>query len=138
MPSDSVHVSVWIGRPASQVYAFTRDPANLARWAAGLGSAAEQVDGRWFVHTPVGPVGIAFAGENPFGVLDHAVTWPSGEVVHVPMRVIADDGAGRGCEVVFTVRRQPGMTDEELTRDVGLVEADLAELKRHIESGPVT
>jgi hypothetical protein len=46
------------------------------------------------------------------------------------MRVIPD---GDGCEVVFTLRRQPGMTDADFSRDAGLVLADLRALKRLLE-----
>lgn len=130
MPSPSVYVSEWIDRPAREVYDYVRDPSNLVHWAQGLGSAVVEVDGAWLMDTPQGQVRVAFAAENPFGVLDHDVTPPSGEVVHVPMRVIPD---AEGCEVVFTVRRLPGMTDAELTRDAGLVATDLATLKHLLE-----
>jgi mannose-6-phosphate isomerase-like protein (cupin superfamily) len=90
------------------------------------------VDGHWFVETGSGQVEVAFAQRNPFGVLDHEVTLPSGEVVYVPMRVIP---GGSGSEVVFTVRRQPEMSDEEFARDAGLVQADLTRLKRILEAG---
>jgi hypothetical protein len=73
---------------------------------------------------------VVFAERNDYGILDHDVTLPSGETVHNPMRVIAD---GAGCEVVFTLRRQPGMTDEEFSRDAGLVLADLRALKEQLE-----
>ena len=72
-----------------------------------------------------------FAERNAFGVLDHDVTMPSGEAVHNPMRVIPD---GDACEVLFTVRRQPGMSDDELARDAGLVQADLTRLKHLLEA----
>ena len=48
------------------------------------------------------------------------------------VRVI--DGPG-GCEVVFTLRRLPGMSDEDFARDASQVAADLARLKRTVESG---
>jgi hypothetical protein len=48
------------------------------------------------------------------------------------MRVIEGDG---GCEVVFTLRRQDGMSDAEFARDAGLVAADLARLKQVLEGG---
>ncbi|MEP7025062.1 MAG: hypothetical protein ABJB47_14970 [Actinomycetota bacterium] len=47
-----------------------------------------------------------------------------------PMRVIAN---GDGCEVLFTVRRLPGLSDEDFTRDVGLVAADLTRLEQVLE-----
>jgi hypothetical protein len=132
MASQSRHISERIDRPAAEVYEYALNPANIPQWAPGLGSAVEQVDGRWFVESPMGRVGLAFAPRNQFGVLDHDVTLPSGEVVHNPMRVIPDmDGCG--CEMVFTVRRLPGMSDEEFARDTGLVAADLARLKQILE-----
>ena len=126
------HITEWIGRPAGDVYAFASDPTNIPRWAPGLGTGVENVDGEWFVETADGRVGIRFAAPNEFGVLDHDVTLPSGQVISNPMRVVPD---GDGCEVTFTLRRQPDMTDEDFARDAGLVRADLAALKRILESG---
>jgi Polyketide cyclase / dehydrase and lipid transport len=125
-----MHISERIGRPPGEVYEYAVDPANVPEWAPGLGSAVENVDGRWFVETPMGRAGFAFVERNAFGVLDHEVTLPSGEVFYNPMRVIPD---GDGCEVVFTVRRLPGMSDDEFDRDAGLVAADLARLKKILE-----
>ena len=73
---------------------------------------------------------VTFAPDNEYGVLDHEVVTPSGDRVYVPLRAIAD---GDGCEVVFTVRRSAGMTDEEFERDIALVTADLALLKKVLE-----
>ena len=109
MHSEAKHVSEWIDRSAADVYDYVSDPTNIPSWARGLGDSVENVDGRWFVYTPSGRVGVAFVERNPFGVLDHEVTLPSGEAVYVPMRVLAD---GDGCEVVFTVRRLPDMSDD--------------------------
>lgn len=78
----------------------------------------------------MGRVVVVFTPRNEFGVLDHDVTLPSGQTVHNPMRVIAD---GDGCEVVFTLRRRPGMSDEEFRRDGEAVSADLTALKRLME-----
>ncbi|GAA4629310.1 SRPBCC family protein [Actinoallomurus vinaceus] len=130
MASASRHISESIARPADEVYDYASDPINLPVWAPGLGSAVEKVDGRWFVETSEGRVGLSFAPRNEYGVLDHEVTWPSGEIVYNPMRVIPD---GDGCEVVFTLRRLPGMSDQEFARDEGLVAADLTRLKRVLE-----
>jgi hypothetical protein len=130
MSSESRHLSVHVDRPVSQVYAFVADPANLPRWAPGLGSSVVQVDDDWFVETPAGRARVTFAPENGFGVLDHEVLTPSGETVYVPLRAIAD---GDGCEVVFTLRRAPAMADDEFERDTAQVEADLARLKEVVE-----
>jgi Polyketide cyclase / dehydrase and lipid transport len=131
--SESRHISEWIERPAAEVYGYASDPANLPHWAPGLGSSVEQIDERWFVETSEGRVGFAFVQRNEYGVLDHYVTLPSGEVVYNPMRVIADGTSGTSCEVVFTVRRRQGMSDEDFNADADAVAADLARLKRVLE-----
>jgi len=128
--AESKHLSETIARSAAEVYEYASDPANLPEWASGLGSSAEHVDGQWFVDSPDGRLTIVFAERNDYGILDHDVTLPSGETVSNPMRVIAD---GDGCEVVFTLRRQPGMTDADYARDEGLVRADLRALKQLLE-----
>jgi len=130
--AESKHLSETIARSAAEVYEYASDPANLPEWASGLGSSAEHVDGQWFVDSPDGRLTIVFAERNDYGILDHDVTLPSGETVSNPMRVIAD---GDGCEVVFTLRRQPGMTDADFARDEGLVRADLRALKQLLERG---
>jgi uncharacterized membrane protein len=110
-----MHISERIGRPAGEVYEYAVDRANLPEWARGLGSAVENV---------------TFVERNAFGVLDHEVTLPSGEMVYVPMRVLPD---GDSSEVVFTLRRSPGMSDQDLERDAQAVAADLARLKEIVE-----
>ena len=40
---------------------------------------------------------------------------------------------GDGCEVVFTLRRMVGMSDEEFERDAEAVAGDLARLKAIME-----
>ena len=127
---ESRHISEWIGRPADEVYDYAADPANLPQWAPGLGSSVENSAGQWFVQTSMGRVGFAFVPRNEYGVLDHDVTLPSGEVVYNPMRVIPD---GHACEVVFTLRRPAGMSDEDFQSDAGAVAADLTQLKHLLE-----
>ncbi|MET9814306.1 SRPBCC family protein [Streptomyces sp. NPDC006355] len=128
----SRHLSISVDRPAQEVYDYVSDPGNIPGWAPGLARSVERLDGRWVGESPMGRVVIVFTPRNDFGVLDHDVTLPSGETVRNPMRVIAD---GPGCEVVFTLRRQPWMSDEEFRRDAEAVSADLAALKRVMEQG---
>ena len=128
----SLHLAVHIEAPAADVYSFALDPVNLPRWAAGLGGSIEQREGRWFADSPMGEVQVTFVPENPYGVLDHDVTLPDGTTVRNPMRVIADDG---DCEVVFTLRRAPGTTDEAFDADAAAVRTDLDTLRRLMEGG---
>jgi Polyketide cyclase / dehydrase and lipid transport len=130
MASDSRHISTHIDRLAQEVYDYASNPSNLPEWAPGLAGSVERIDGQWIVESPMGRVVVAFATRNEFGVLDHEVTLPSGETVYNPMRVTVD---GTGCEVVFTLRRQTGMSDEDFDRDADAVFADLIALKRVLE-----
>ena len=132
MASRSQHISIGIDRPAAAVYDFAADPLNLPRWAAGLaGSKVERHGNRWFADSPMGRVTFTFTPRNDFGVLDHDVTLPSGETVYNPLRVIRD---GDGCEVVFTLRQRPGMTEEDFQRDAVMVARDLATLRSLVEA----
>ncbi|MQA36064.1 SRPBCC family protein [Modestobacter roseus] len=128
--SESRHLSVHIDRPAAEVYAWARDPANLPRWAAGLAAGIARVDGEWVADSPMGRVRVRMAPENAFGVLDHDVVLPDGPTVTNPLRVLPD---GEGCEVVFTLRRQQGMDDAAFEADAAAVTADLATLKAVLE-----
>lgn len=131
MTSGSRHISERIARPADEVYDYAADPANLPQWAPGLGSSVEKIDGQWFVETPQGRVGFAFVPRNEYGVLDHHVTLPSGELVYIPLRVIAD---GSGAEAVFTLRRRPGMSDQDFKADADAMAADLSTLRQVLEA----
>lgn len=127
----SEHISVGIECSAQEVYDYAADPRNLPAWASGLaGATVEQAEGQWFTDSPMGRVTFEFAPRNEFGVLDHDVTLPAGETVHNPMRVMSD---GDACEVVFTLRQRPGMTDEELMQDADAVAKDLGRLKTILE-----
>jgi hypothetical protein len=129
-PSDSRHISAHIDRLAQEVYDYASNPSNLPEWAPGLGSSVERIDGQWIVESPMGRVVVAFAPRNEFGVLDHDVTLPSGQTFYNPMRVTVD---GTGSEIIFILRRQPGMSDEDFVRDAAAVFADLTKLKRVLE-----
>lgn len=131
----SVHVFQRIGCSVQAAYAFASDPARLPRWAAGLGGPVVQVDGQWRVRSSEGDVLLHFAPENDLGVLDHTVVLPDGTQVHNPMRVLPE---GDGCEVVFTLRRRPGMSDDDLDRDAAAVRADLATLRDLLEGAAAT
>jgi hypothetical protein len=120
-PHPSTHVSVWMNVPARAVYEFASDPERLLSWAAGLADPS------------LPDADVEFAPTNEFGVLDHEVRLPSGERFYNPMRVIPADFDSPRCEVVFSVRRRPGMTDDQFEADVAAVTADLQTLKRLVD-----
>lgn len=124
-------IGTTIARPLDEVYGFLLRPQSFARWASGLGHGLVARDGRWFTHTPEGEVEVRFTPDNPFGVLDHRVLLPAGEIA-VPMRVVANGG---GVEVLVTVFRRPGMDDDRFAADCAWVARDLAALKALLEAG---
>lgn len=129
--TDTIHLGERIDRPAADVYAYVVNPVHLPDWAHGLGGGVEEVDGEWFVDGDGGKVKVAFAPPNYYGILDHDVTLPSGETFSNPVRVVP---YGNGCEVVFSVRRIPGSSDADFTRDTDAVAGDLARLKEILEA----
>jgi len=132
---ESRHECVWIEAAPEAVYEFAADPKTWPRWAAGLaeGGLRQTPDG-WVADSPMGQVSVEFAPPNEFGVLDHVVRLPNGEAVYNPLRVVPGGVEESRCEVVFSVRRRPGMTDEEFDADAKAVAADLATLKRLVEA----
>jgi hypothetical protein len=113
------------------VYDYMTWPDHIADWAPGLGDTVERDGEDWFVRGPMGRVKVVVAPADGFGALDHEVTLPSGERFYNPLRVV---GHGEGCEIVFTVRWWPGMSDAELERDVKAVSGDLRRLAQILES----
>lgn len=124
-------ISVSIRRPTDEVYKFAANPANLPQWAEGLSRSSMQKFGdEWIADSPMGKVKVKFAEPNSFGVIDHDVTLPSGEVFHNPLRVVRN---GDGSEVIFTLFRSPQMSDAEFAKDAATVEKDLQRLKALLE-----
>ena len=122
-------MSVSVDRPPSQVHAYVVDGSNLPAWAPGLARSVRPDGERWLVETADGPAHVHFTEPNPYGVADHRVTG-DGFDVHVSMRVVPN---GDGSEVVFTVLRAPGASDDDFARDVDLVEQDLRTLRDLLE-----
>ncbi|MFG1933706.1 SRPBCC family protein [Mycobacterium sp. NPDC048908] len=132
---ESRHVSTWIEAGPETVYEFAADPQTWPKWAAGLaeGGLRQTTDG-WVADSPMGQVTVEFTPANAFGVLDHVVRLPTGEAVYNPLRVIPGGVGETRCEVLFTVRRRDGMTDEQFDADVAAVAADLETLRRLVEA----
>ncbi len=130
----SVTLSVSIACAPAAVAAFVADPRNLPQWASGLCRSVRQDGDGWVVETGEGEVGLRFTGPTDYGILDHVVTLRPDLQVAVPMRVVPN---GDGSEVLFTLFRQPAMTETRLRQDIALVTADLQMLKRLLEARSV-
>jgi hypothetical protein len=128
---DVQHISVYIARRPAEVYEFASDPRNLPRWAAGLSRSEVRKDGdEWVADAPFGKVRVRFAQRNSFGVMDHDVKLESGVTIHNPMRVVPNR---EGSEFIFTLIRQPGVSDRQFAKDKAAVEKDLRTLKELLE-----
>ena len=123
-------LTISINCKSAKVYEFVSNLENMPRWAKTFCRSIKKSDGEWVIETPQGLMGIRIAPRNDFGILDHAVAPAPGVEVFVPMRVVPN---GDGSEVIFTLFQQPGMSDQDFTRDQGMVEQDLATLKQVME-----
>lgn len=104
------HITTSIARPPAEVIPVAAD---LSAWAAGVGD----------------DMTVTFLPGREFGILDHDVE-VGGETFHNPFRVLANDD---GSEVVFTLYRRDGVTDDAFAADVAAITADLATLKGLLE-----
>jgi len=127
---ESRPITVRIDQPFDKVYAFLVDPANWNQWAFGLGKNVRRSQDGWIADSGGGIARVQFTPRNSFGVVDHTIVRPSGQRVYVPMRLIAN---GSGCELIFTLFREPNMSDAQFASDSGFVQSDLDGLKRLLE-----
>ena len=125
------HLTITIHCSPQVVYDFASNPANLPLWAQGLSHAViVEKEDFWETDSPMGKVKIKFAPKNDFGVMDHDVILPNGEVNHNPFRVVKN---GDASEVIFTLYRLPSMTDEDFLKDSQQIVADLKKLRSFLE-----
>ena len=117
-------VSVAIGRPPGVVYDYLENPSHIPEWSDFITGVRSDGAG-WIATTAGGEVRMTFTPRNGLGVLDHWVEVNPQLTVYAPFRVVAN---GEGSEVLFTVFRQPGMSDSAFEADVGLVVSDLRKL----------
>lgn len=132
-----------VDRRVDDVMAVGADLERLPEWARGFASGVERAVRRppegetgpgrevWLVDAPFGRVEVEFSIDINRGILDHDVTMPDGSVVHNRLRV---EPREHGCELVFTVQRLPGMTDEQWRADAQAVADDLRRLALLCES----
>jgi hypothetical protein len=113
-----LELSVAINCSPAAAYDFLALPENFPKWASGMDSAE-------------GPARVRFSERNGRGVLDYSVTLPQGVSVYVPLRVVGKAG---GCELVVTVFRQPGMSDEAFAAHAERAKCDLGAAKRILEA----
>src|SRR3546814_18311472 len=100
----------------------------ISDWSSDVCSS----DLDWFADGPEGPVRIRFTGHNDFGIMDHFVDVGDGQKIHIPLRVIQNDG---GAEVMLTLFRQPGMDVDTFAADARWIHRDFEALNA-LNKGP--
>ena len=132
-----IHVNYPMACEWQQVYLFASNPKNLPLWASGLAQSYPEPTNelhsswnRWKLESPAGPITLDFAAPNPWGILDHSIQLGDGQKVYVPMRVIPL--ANHESLVVFTLFRQPGMSDYQFAADADWVRQDLQRLENQV------
>jgi len=124
---ESRTISLSINRNWEKVYDAVWRPEDFPKWASGLSKSSLTRDGEaWRAEGPEGTVRITFTDHNAFGVMDHHVDVGNGTSIYAPMRIIQN---GDGAEVLLTLFRQPGMSDEKFAADAEWVGRDLLALR---------
>ncbi len=129
--TESRTISISINRRPAEVYEYLADPANFPKWSVFIKEIRKE-GSEWIATTPESTVRIRFTPRNEFRILDHYVTVSPQIQVYVPMRVLANPE--NDSEVIFTVFRLPGMSEEQYKDDIEMVLADLTGLKRVLEN----
>jgi len=129
--SEMRRLTIAINRAAAEAYEFLSAPENFPKWASGLAASLRKIGDEWVADTPEGRALVRFSERNRYGVLDHSVTLPHGVTLYVPLRLVERGG---GCELVLTLFRQPGMSDERFAADAQWVMRDLDAAKRLLEA----
>lgn len=128
---ESRTLSIAIRRSCKDVYECIWRPESFPKWASGLSqSPLEKVGETWTAEGPAGVVRIRFTEHNSFGVMDHYVDVGRGPEVYVPLRVVAN---AEGTEVLLTLFRQPGISEQQFLADVEWATRDLTALKALLE-----
>ena len=126
--------SISVRQDWQTVYTLIWPPEMFGRWAAGLAHSEIRPHGDvWLADGSDGPIIVRFTPHNTFGVMDHFVDTGDGREIHVPLRVVQN---GDGTEIMLTLYRQPGTSEERYAADIKLINRDLRSLKALIERQP--
>lgn len=125
-------INLSIACPCDEAYAYLAKPANFEAWTAvKVGSFRPLPNGDWEGETQFGFRHFRFTAPNAFGVLDHAIFEPGGEVRFNPMRVTPND---EGTDLTFIFFKRPGRSDAEFASAIEWVTTDLLTLKSILEA----
>lgn len=119
--------SISIARDWRELYEAIWRPEIFPKWASGLTDSELRPDGAsWIADGPDGAIRVRFTPHNELGVMDHVIDTGDNQHVHIPLRIVPN---GDGAEVMLTLFRQPGMSDEVFARDAKWITRDLRRLR---------
>ncbi len=130
-------VTITIDAPHDQVSNDLADPASHPVWATEFFSdAAEDLgDGIWRMTVPRmgGSVHVRIDGDPALGVIDMYLA-PEGQPFGppLPVRVVPNND---GVDVLFTLARFPGQTDDQWSEGLESMQRELENLKDRHENG---
>jgi hypothetical protein len=113
-----------------RVVEFLANPENLPRWAVGFAKSVRNHEGRWFVQTGAGELGIRIEADSRSGVVDFHIAVGEGAESLAGSRVLPN---ALGSEYVFTQFQAPGMPDDVFAKNVQAVGHELSVLKALLE-----
>lgn len=121
-----------IARPFDEVYDYLAQPVNYQYWAAVEGGTFRPLpNGDWEGVTPAGPRHFRFTPPNNFGVLDHTIFVPGGELLTTPMRAVPNEA---GTELIFTFFQRSDMDDDQFASTLEWIQTDFLALKSLLEA----
>ena len=125
--------SIGIDCSPQQVFEFLADGANWPLWAiVNIRSIRKADDPEWWDMVTIhGPARLRIRPEAQYGILDH--DYHDGQAHWtVPARVVPN---GPGTEFMMTFFQPEAFTDEFFDNQIKLVDVELSELKRLLETG---
>jgi hypothetical protein len=113
------------------VFEFLANAANWPKWAIVNVKSVKPVDGEWWeMETPAGRARLRIRPNAALGRLDHDFDAPDASWT-VPARVVPN---GSGSEFMITFFQPTSFAKEFFEEQVSLVDKELAQLKKLMES----
>jgi hypothetical protein len=123
--------SALIEAPPERVFAYVSVPENQPEWAVNFVRSTRALgDGRYVMETPVGELTYRADTDAGRGTVDFVFDGPQGDSV-LPARVVPHPA---GSVFMFTILRQPGMSDDAWDAGKRGLDEELVVLKQRLES----
>ena len=124
--------TVFIQRPADELFDFLAQPQNLPVWATEFCSDIRPHGNAWLATTPNGEITVRYRTDSEFGIVDYLLSPAPGIELLAASRVLPNDD---GAEYTFTQFQAPGMPDAAFGAQVDALRLELANLKHLMERG---